>query len=386
MRRRILSFIALICLVSLTFFGLTSCGDDPKEPEKLVAPIVTLVDDIATWEANPNAEKFEISLSGELSYVENSYVSKKLTDGQTLKVRAIGDGVNYITSEWSNVVTYTAPQTHTHDFSAAWKKDATHHWHECSCGETDTKVAHSGGTATETQKAICEVCGQEYGDYKEPDHVHEATGDWKYDATHHWKECSCGAPDEKVAHSGGTATETQKAVCEVCGQEYGDYKQPDPHQHDFSGAWQKDATHHWHECTCGETDTKVAHSGGTATETEKAVCEICGASYGELKQHTHNYSENWKKDENNHWYECECGDKKDNDNHIDENNDSKCDVCDYQMSELTPAPQPNDGLSGTAITAIIISSVVVLSIGGFALVWFVLKKKTLVDLLAVLKK
>ena len=66
---------------------------------------------------------------------------------------AIGDGVNYITSEWSNVVTYTAPQTHTHDFSGEWKKDATHHWHECTCGETDTKVAHSGGTATETQKA-----------------------------------------------------------------------------------------------------------------------------------------------------------------------------------------------------------------------------------------
>ena len=74
MRRRILSFIALICLVSLTLFGLTSCGVDPKKPEKLVAPIVTLVDDLATWETNPNAEKFEISLSGELSYVENTYV------------------------------------------------------------------------------------------------------------------------------------------------------------------------------------------------------------------------------------------------------------------------------------------------------------------------
>lgn len=61
-------------LVSLIFFGLTSCGDVPKEPEKLVAPIVTLVDDLATWETNPNAEKFEISLSGELSYVENTYV------------------------------------------------------------------------------------------------------------------------------------------------------------------------------------------------------------------------------------------------------------------------------------------------------------------------
>ena len=226
MRRRILSLIALICLMSLTVFGLTSCGDDPvTEPEKLVAPVVTLVDDLATWEANPNAEKFEISLSGELSYVENSNVSKKLTDGQSLKVRAIGNGINYITSEWSNVVTYTAPQTHTHDFSGAWKTDATHHWHECSCGELDTKVAHSGGTATTTEKAKCEVCGESYGELLAlPTHECDFTGEWKHDETYHWNECSCGKTDTKLVHNGGEATTSEKAICEVCGISYGDLR------------------------------------------------------------------------------------------------------------------------------------------------------------------
>mgnify|MGYP003290567213 CR=1 FL=1 len=56
------------------------------------------------------------------------------------------------------------------------------------------------------------------------------------------------------------------------------------HTCDFTGTWKTDATHHWHECSCGETDTKVAHSGGTATTTELAKCEVCGTSYGELKQ------------------------------------------------------------------------------------------------------
>lgn len=112
MRRRILSFVLLICMSLIAVFGLTSCGDDSKEPEKLVAPIVALIEDVATWEANPNADRFEISLNGELSQVENSYTSKKITDGQSLKVRAIGDGTNYTTSDWSNVVTYTAPETH----------------------------------------------------------------------------------------------------------------------------------------------------------------------------------------------------------------------------------------------------------------------------------
>ena len=57
---------------------------------------------------------------------------------------------------------------------------------------------------------------------------------------------------------------------------------PPAHECDFTGDWESDATHHWHECSCGATDTKVAHSGGTATETEKAVCSECGTSYGEL--------------------------------------------------------------------------------------------------------
>ena len=70
------------------------------------------------------------------------------------------------------------PDPHTHDFTGSWEKDDTHHWHKCSCGETDTKVAHSGGTATETEKAICEVCGQEYGDYKEPEPHECIPSDW----------------------------------------------------------------------------------------------------------------------------------------------------------------------------------------------------------------
>ena len=58
------------------------------------------------------------------------------------------------------------------------------------------------------------------------EHVHEFGTDWVYDETHHWHECACGSFDEKVAHSGGEATETEQAVCEVCGQPYGKLKEP----------------------------------------------------------------------------------------------------------------------------------------------------------------
>ena len=46
----------------------------------------------------------------------------------------------------------------------------------------------------------------------------------------------------------------------------------------------------------------------------------------------------------------------------------------------------NSGLSGGAIAGIIIASILVAGIGGFALVWFVIKKKTWADFVAIFKK
>ena len=56
--------------------------------------------------------------------------------------------------------------------------------------------------------------------------------------------------------------------------------------HSYGVQWSNDATYHWRVCSCGEIDEKVEHKGGEATETEKAVCEDCGASYGDLKEPT----------------------------------------------------------------------------------------------------
>ena len=46
------------------------------------------------------------------------------------------------------------------------------------------------------------------------------------------------------------------------------------------------STHHYNECTCGAIDntSNEAHKGGSATTTAKAVCDVCGESYGELKK------------------------------------------------------------------------------------------------------
>ena len=60
----------------------------------------------------------------------------------------------------------------------------------------------------------------------------------------------------------------------------------DEHTHDWS-AWTSngDGTHSRH-CTCNAVETENC-SGGTATCTAKAVCTVCGAEYGELDAKNH---------------------------------------------------------------------------------------------------
>ena len=108
MKKRVFSlFLALFTMLS-GILAMTACSNNiPSAPEKLTAPTVSLRDNVAIWESDPQAEKFEISLDGNLSYVENTVTEKILTDGQTIKIRAVGDGINYSTSEWSNSITYT---------------------------------------------------------------------------------------------------------------------------------------------------------------------------------------------------------------------------------------------------------------------------------------
>ena len=62
------------------------------------------------------------------------------------------------------------------------------------------------------------------------------------------------------------------------------------HTCDFSGEWEYDADKHWKECECGLTSEEGTHTGGTATCTAQAECDICGTAYGELADHNTNGS------------------------------------------------------------------------------------------------
>ena len=87
-------------------FSLTSCKIGAKTLE---APVVTLSEDTAYWEINDDAIAFEVNVNGFSYKVSNDVNNHIMQSGDSLKVKAIGDGTNYISSGWSNIVTYTAP-------------------------------------------------------------------------------------------------------------------------------------------------------------------------------------------------------------------------------------------------------------------------------------
>lgn len=136
---------------------------------------------------------------------------------------------------------------------------------------------------------------------------HNFATTWSSDETNHWHACQregCQARNDEGGHTGGTATCTEPKTCTVCNQQYGNSL-----GHDYT-VLQKDESDHWYKCSrCDVTDTKSAHTGGTATCKNRAVCTSCNQEYGKLntENHTGSLSTDWRgKDETKHWKVWSC--------------------------------------------------------------------------------
>ena len=152
-------------------------------------------------------------------------------------------------------------------------------------------------------------------------HTHVYPETYTFDAEFHWFECECGEKKETTQHN------FDNGAC-VCG-----YKKPAPEHKCSYSEFKFDSISHWYQCVCGEKTNVETHKGGEATCTKKAKCDICATEYGELKSHKY---EELKKDSNSHWYECECGDKSNLEEHIPgeeatETTAQKCTVCEFEV-------------------------------------------------------
>ncbi len=161
-----------------------------------------------------------------------------------------------------------------HRWGDTWTSNATHHWHECensNCPVTDNSgkdgyAEHTGGTATCTNRAVCEACGVKYGETNPANHTGTAGADWHADNSAHWKEYNCcKAHVQTAAHSGDSnATCSQEGRCWYCGVSYyGDHAY---------GAFSFDENKHWQKCIyCDNVQNKSSHNFSEYPKSE-ATC------------------------------------------------------------------------------------------------------------------
>lgn len=318
-------------------FSAKKCLTAPVEVTLHVDTFQSVNDDNTFTDYTPQITPAQITISHTLTAVP----AKDATcteDGNTAywtcsaceKWFSDENGTTEITDKGSVVKKATG-----HTPSAAWSYDGDHHWHVCAtCKEKFDEAAHTGGTATCSSKAVCDVCKAEYGTTTAHTFIS------KHDNTQHWKECSiCGAIDsenpktnhtfgewETVTDSTCTATGTKKHTCTGCDYsetgviekkahttEHHDRVEPtctatgsieywqcsvcnkkfsnadcttevtdvtlDKLPHSAGTAWEKDTTYHWHLCVNCESEVmdKAAHTYGDwvviteATESETGL-------------------------------------------------------------------------------------------------------------------
>ena len=204
-------------------------------------------------------------------------------------------------------------------------------WHRCDltctvCNNTwDYWEAHTwSGTATCTSGRTCTVCGGS----SEPLGHDWSTWTQNSDEKTHTRICNRDTSHTETENChGGTATCTAKAVCTVCGGEYGEMAA--------------------HSFTAEKAEAQYLKSAATCTE--KAVyyksCAVCGlSSEGTADEATffsgnaldHDWGAWTSNEDGTHTRTCTvdgCSAGTQTENCIDANKDHKCDICDYIISE-----------------------------------------------------
>ena len=183
-------------------------------------------------------------------------------------------------------------EAHKHTWATEWSVGGETHWHACTgegCTAKKDEGNHEGGTANCTDKKVCTVCDNAYGEidssvHKSDEFVYVSNGD----GTHTKKYKCCNAVAAEPENCSGEAATVcgEKSVCEVCHTEYGE-----PLAHDWDTEWTTTETQHWHKCKrtgCEAKKDEADHTVGTAaTCTAKAVCAACNAEYGEKDANNH---------------------------------------------------------------------------------------------------
>ena len=164
-----------------------------------------------------------------------------------------------------------------HDYGAWTSNGDGTHTRNCTKDSSHTEDGTcSGGTATCTERAICDVCGGAYGDLAAHDFTAEVA-------------------EEKYLKSEATCTEpaVYYKSCKACGLTSEGTEQEDTFQygnplgHDYDTEWSQDETHHWYVCKRCQDVAELEEHTASGWITDKAAtakadgerhkeCTVCG--------------------------------------------------------------------------------------------------------------
>ncbi len=154
----------------------------------------------------------------------------------------------------------TTKDAEDHKFSSYLSNENDTHTATCICGMTHTDYC-TGGDATCSNRAICDVCSGEHGATAPHNYANYSTNK---DNTHTGICTECGMSNTQYC-SGGIATCNGKAICEICLSAYGEYS---PHKYLTQCS---NETEHWQECVCGNKANVETHIYTSSNE-----CDVCG--------------------------------------------------------------------------------------------------------------
>lgn len=250
---------------------------------------------------------------------------------------------------------YSAEPAHEHSFGD-WVDDQNGSTHSRTCTGENCGVVESGEHSYD-ESNTCTVCGHVKAVEPAPEHQHQWKDAWSMDENGHWHDCSaedCNITDNSQKAGYETHSYGDDNICDVCGYEKPAGPEPtavptaEPsstptatptptptdtpapeHQHQWSAAWNKDESYHWHDCSaegCHITDNsqkdgyaKHDWDGGTVTKAATATetgtmtytCKVCGYIRTETlpvlpaPEHVHKWSTVWSGTSEYHWHECE---------------------------------------------------------------------------------
>lgn len=174
----------------------------------------------------------------------------------------------------ADVVTLTLTAPHTHSYTTTPNKwDENNHWYECtdtSCSADDKGkkevTAHSGGNATCTDKATCEVCHQPYGNLADHSFIKKdmnnntlkSAGTCTTEAVYYYTCANCSEVSTTLTFTGE--------------------KNPTKHEGTLGTEWKTSTEKHWHVYPCcnAKADEAAHTPGAAATETTPQTCTTCG--------------------------------------------------------------------------------------------------------------